>query len=197
MPSNSRMSLTALRAARYPGRYAAGTGERAEMIRDSSRREVPRISRDLTSRSKDTEGSPASIFAMRDWLDWRRLARSACVRLRRRRRSRRPTANRALRSIYAASSALRRRNSWAFPNFQPFASKRRRFASRMVVQIIRLRLEMLYTSTLMIRPFFCACFIAYYVISQDPFFLVLLAIVALGVIWTGFSFVMDKQSKPG
>jgi len=56
---------------------------------------------------------------------------------------------------------------------------------------------MLYTTTLMIRPFFCACFIAYYVISQDPFFLVLLAIVALGVIWTGFSFVMDKQSKPG
>src|SRR5205809_2137989 len=83
MPSNSRMNLTALRAARYPGRHAAGTGERAEMIRDSSWREVPRISRDLTSRSRDTEGSPASIFAMRDWLDWRRLARSACVRLRR------------------------------------------------------------------------------------------------------------------
>src|SRR5438034_154663 len=133
MPSNSRMNLTALRAARYPGRHAAGTGERAEMIRDSSWREVPRISRDLTSRSRDTEGSPASIFAMRDWLDWRRLARSACVRLRRRRRSRRPMANRALRSIYAASSALRRRNSLAFPNFQPFASKRRRFGSRMVV----------------------------------------------------------------
>src|SRR5438552_10104994 len=103
------------------------------MIRDSSRREVPRISSDLTSRSKETEGSPASIFAMRDWLDWRRLARSACVRRRRRRRSRRPMANRALRSIYAASSAFSRRNSWAFPNFQPFASKRRRFASRMVI----------------------------------------------------------------
>src|SRR5438128_9369291 len=132
-PTKSMQPRRALRAAADTSRYAAGTGERAEMIRVSSRREVPRVSSDLTSRSRDTEGSPASIFAMRDWLDWRRLARSACVRLRRRRRSRRPTANRALRSIYAASSALRRRNSWALPNFQPFASKRRRFASRMVV----------------------------------------------------------------
>lgn len=33
--------------------------------------------------------------AMRDWLDWRRLARSPFVRLRRRRRSRRPVASRA------------------------------------------------------------------------------------------------------
>jgi len=66
-----------------------------------------------------------------------------------------------------------------------------------VLKIEREPPGMLYTTTLMIRPFFCACFIAYYVISQDPFFLVLLAIVALGVIWTGFSFVMDKQSKPG
>jgi hypothetical protein len=67
----------------------------------------------------------------------------------------------------------------------------------LVVQIIRLRLEMLYTTTLVIRPSFCACFIVFYVISQDPFFLVLLAIVALGLIWTGFSYVTDKQSKPG
>jgi len=45
------------------------------MIRDSSWREAPRISSELISRSNDTEGSPASILAMRDWLDWRRLAR--------------------------------------------------------------------------------------------------------------------------
>lgn len=103
------------------------------MIRDSSRREVPRISNDRIRRSRDTEGSPASIFAIRDWLDWRRLARSACVRLRRRRRSRSPMASRALRSIYAASSSLRRRNSWVVPNFQPLASSRRRFSSCTVV----------------------------------------------------------------
>jgi uncharacterized protein YjeT (DUF2065 family) len=40
----------------------------------------------------------------------------------------------------------------------------------LVVQIIRLRLEMLYTTTLVIRTFFCACFIVFYVISQDPIF---------------------------
>jgi len=103
------------------------------MIRDNSRREAPRISRDLIRRSNDTEGSPASIFAIRDWLDWRRVASSACVRLRRRRRSRRSVASRTLRSIYAASSVLRRRNSWAVPIFQPPASRRRRFSSRTVV----------------------------------------------------------------
>jgi hypothetical protein len=103
------------------------------MIRDNSRREAPRISRDLIRRSNDTEGSPASIFAIRDWLDWRRVASSACVRLRRRRRSRRSVASRTLRSIYAASSVLRRRNSWVVPIFQPLASSRRRFSSRTVV----------------------------------------------------------------
>jgi hypothetical protein len=65
----------------------------------------------------------------------------------------------------------------------------------MVVQMIRFRAEMLYSTTLVIRPFFCACFIVFFFISHDPFFLVLTAIVALGVIWTGFSYVMDKQSK--
>jgi len=103
------------------------------MIRDNSRREAPRISSDLISRSNDTEGSPASILAMRDWLDRRRCARSACVRLRRRRRSRRPMASRTLRSIYAASSALRRRNSCVVPIFQPRASSFRRFCSRTVI----------------------------------------------------------------
>src|SRR5919197_240900 len=132
-----RTTTLALRArsvaAGHRERYAAETGERAEMIRDNSRREAPRISSDLIRRSNDTEGSPASILAMRDWLDWRRLARSPCVRLRRRRRSRRPMASRALRSIYAASPALRCRKSWAVPTFQPFASSRRRLSSRTVV----------------------------------------------------------------
>lgn len=103
------------------------------MILDNSQREAPRMSSDLTSRSNDTEGSPASILATRDWLDWRRFARPACVRLRRRRRSRSPVASRTLRSIYAASSALRPRNSRAVPIFQPLASSRRRFSSRIVV----------------------------------------------------------------
>jgi len=67
----------------------------------------------------------------------------------------------------------------------------------LVVQIIRLRLDILYTTTLAIRLFFCVCLIVFYFISKDPFFLVLLAIVAFGLILTGLSYFMDKQSKPG
>jgi hypothetical protein len=101
--------------AAQPARYRAGTGERAEVIRDTSRREAPRMSSDLIRRSKDTEGSAASTFAMRDWLDGRRCARSAGVRFRRCRRSRRPVASLPLRSMCAASSALSRRDSRAVP----------------------------------------------------------------------------------
>jgi hypothetical protein len=116
-----------------PRRYAAGTGERADMIRDNSRREAPSVSSDLMRRSSETDGSPASILAIRDWLDWSRLASSACVRCRRRRHSRIPSASRTLSSTYAASSAVSRRKSWAVPTFQPLASRRRRFSSRTVV----------------------------------------------------------------
>ncbi len=115
------------------GRHAAGAGERAAMIRDNSRREAPRISSDLTSRSKETDGSPASILATRDWLEWIRLASCVWVSFRRRRQSRKPTASRTLSSTYAASPALSPRNSRAVPTFQPLASRRRRFSSRTVI----------------------------------------------------------------
>jgi hypothetical protein len=85
------------------------------------------------SRSSETDGSPASILAIRDWLDWSRLASSACVKFRRRRHLRTPIASRTLSSTYAASSEVSRRNSWAVPTFQPLASRRRRFSSRTVV----------------------------------------------------------------
>src|SRR5437899_995600 len=49
---------------------AAGAGERAAMMRDKSRLDVPSASRDRTRRSSETEGSARSISAMRDWLDF-------------------------------------------------------------------------------------------------------------------------------
>ena len=67
----------------------------------------------------------------------------------------------------------------------------------LVIQIIRFRLEVLYTTTLAIRVFFCVCFVGFYAISQDPFFLVLLAIVAFGLILTGTSYLLDRRSKAG
>ena len=66
----------------------------------------------------------------------------------------------------------------------------------LIVQMIRLRLDSLYATTLAIRLLFCACFIGFFAISQDPFFMVLLAIVAFGLILTGISYLLDKRSKP-
>ena len=65
----------------------------------------------------------------------------------------------------------------------------------LIVQIIRFQLDMLYTTTLVIRSFFCICFVVFYLISNDPFFLVLLAIVAFGLILTGTSYLLDKRGK--
>ena len=64
----------------------------------------------------------------------------------------------------------------------------------LVVQIIRLRLDQLYTTTLVIRLFFVVCLVVFYAMSGDPFFLVLVAIVGLGLIFTGISFYLDRQS---
>ena len=85
------------------------------------------------SRSIDTDGSPASIFAIRDWLDLSALARDIWVSRRRCLRSFRLWARRSLRSTYAASSSDNPRKSFAVPIFQPLASSRRFFTSRMCV----------------------------------------------------------------
>src|SRR5689334_15938773 len=53
-------------AQRRNGRYAARW---VVMSRDSSRSVVPREISERISRSRETDGSPASILATRDWLD--------------------------------------------------------------------------------------------------------------------------------
>ena len=63
---------------------------------------------DLIRRSHDAEGSPVSILALRDWLEWRRVARSACVRFPAPPTVAKALANLTLRSMDAASSALSR-----------------------------------------------------------------------------------------
>ena len=85
------------------------------------------------SRSRDTEGSPASILATLDWLDFTRLARSPWVSRRRARHSRSFDASLILSSTYAASSGERLRNSAVLPTLQPLASRRFLFDSRIVV----------------------------------------------------------------
>ncbi len=84
-------------------------------------------------RSSETEGSPLSIFATRDWLEPIRWAKSSCVRSFFWRRFRRRSASSSRSSTYAASSSDRPRNSWAFPTLQPFFSSRSFFALRVVI----------------------------------------------------------------
>ncbi|MBM2841667.1 MAG: hypothetical protein HW412_2195 [Bacteroidetes bacterium] len=62
-----------------------------------------------------------------------------------------------------------------------------------VVQIIRFRAESLYTTTIAVRIVFCLIFIWLYAIGHDPMFLILLAVVGLGVIMSAMSYFFDKR----
>jgi hypothetical protein len=62
-----------------------------------------------------------------------------------------------------------------------------------VAQIIRHSVVALYPTTLAVRAVFCVGFIALYLLSRDPLFLVLLAVVGLGVLATGVSYVRDRR----
>jgi uncharacterized protein YjeT (DUF2065 family) len=62
-----------------------------------------------------------------------------------------------------------------------------------VVQIIRHRLEVLYTTTVVARVLISLTLIAIYVETSDPFFLVILAIVLIGVALTTWSYVTDRR----
>ena len=62
-----------------------------------------------------------------------------------------------------------------------------------VVQIIRHRIEVLYTTTLVARILISLTLIAVYVETSDPFFLVILVIVLVGVALTGWSYMADRR----
>ena len=62
----------------------------------------------------------------------------------------------------------------------------------LITQIIRHRVEVLYPTTLVVRLFFLVVFAYLYLISSDPFFLVVFGIVALGVILTGYSYLTER-----
>ena len=59
--------------------------------------------------------------------------------------------------------------------------------------IVLSRAEALYSRTLLVRAFFLVCIIAFYGMSRDPFFLVLLAVVGFGFVWTGLSYLSEKN----
>ena len=65
-----------------------------------------------------------------------------------------------------------------------------------IVQMIRLRLEMLYSTTLFVRAFIVASFTFLYFSSSDPMFLVLIGVVGFGFVLTSVSYWLDKRAAP-
>jgi hypothetical protein len=65
----------------------------------------------------------------------------------------------------------------------------------LITQIIRHRLEVLYSTTLVVRGLILAVLAGLFVATRDPFFLVLIAIVGLGVLLTGASYLLDRRGS--
>lgn len=62
-----------------------------------------------------------------------------------------------------------------------------------VIQIIRFKVEALYTTTLVVRIFISIGLIGLYSYSNDPLFLSLLVIVGLGIVMIYVSYVRDRK----
>jgi len=67
----------------------------------------------------------------------------------------------------------------------------------LIVQIIRHRVDALYTTTLIVRAVLLSVMFALYLYSRDPFFISLMVIVGFGVILTLASYLSDRKSKTG
>jgi hypothetical protein len=65
----------------------------------------------------------------------------------------------------------------------------------MIVQMLRLRLSKLYSTTLIVRSFFFVCLLSLYKLNHDPFFLVLLVILSIGIVLTTTGYILDKQDE--
>ena len=63
-------------------------------------------------------------------------------------------------------------------------------------QIVRLRVEALYTTLLGVRVGILAALLGLFVYSSDPLFIVLLGVVGLGVVLTATSYWLDRQGRP-
>jgi hypothetical protein len=63
-----------------------------------------------------------------------------------------------------------------------------------VFGMIRARSSELYPATLLMRVYFIACIVAFYAMTGDPLFLVLVGIVGLGFGLTLFSYLTDRRS---
>ena len=65
----------------------------------------------------------------------------------------------------------------------------------LIIQIIRHKLEMLYSTTLVARALISATLLWLFLTTGDPFFAVILVIVLVGVAITGASYVLDRRDR--
>jgi hypothetical protein len=63
----------------------------------------------------------------------------------------------------------------------------------LIVQIIRYRLAVLYPTTVLVRLLISATLIGLYLETSDPFFLVVLAVVVVGIVLTATSYLLDRR----
>lgn len=63
-----------------------------------------------------------------------------------------------------------------------------------VLQILRLRAEVMYPTTLIARSVILICLVGLYLYARDPLFISLLVIVGLGFVLTGASYLMDRRN---
>ena len=59
--------------------------------------------------------------------------------------------------------------------------------------MIRARASELYPATLLMRVYFIVCIVAFYAMTGDPMFLVLVAIVGVGLLLTLTSYLLDRR----
>jgi hypothetical protein len=64
-----------------------------------------------------------------------------------------------------------------------------------IAGMIRARTHALYPATLVVRTYFVLCLVGFWFLERDPFFLVLLGIVLLGMALTWTSYLRDARAQ--
>jgi len=64
-----------------------------------------------------------------------------------------------------------------------------------VFRVVQLRVEPLYTTTLLVRALFLIGFTGFYIRTQDPFFLGVVGVIGLGVLLTTAGYFKDRSNR--
>jgi hypothetical protein len=65
----------------------------------------------------------------------------------------------------------------------------------LIIQIIRFRLDVLYTTTIVVRIFISTGLMILFLTTGDPFFLVIFFVVAFGLVLTSISYLLDRRDR--